>query len=244
MFAQLVDEDSHTFKDGALARILKMRKWLLLTAGILFLLDLNVFDIEAFKKLFMVQAINTEWVRFAVSVSAVYQAIILFFVGIQFVALYRKSVAARMGYEGQSVFLPTAIFKSAVHQNDERANELFRRNEADSVRLSAVQMAPLIKEWEEAVAAQTAARQSLKNLRWMDYSLAIPEIATDMVRIVPSIGFFLFALFFHTHLWPIPSLRTTAPPAIVEATSCLAIATHETAAQTPAREIQPETAPN
>jgi hypothetical protein len=191
--AGILDDDTHTIKDGAHARLLRMRKWLVLSGAALVLLHSGFLNYEALTRALFVPGLSRDFVHFGFSLTALYQLLMMIAVAVQFYYSYAESLRDRLGIPETDAPRLLAVRMSRLEEQVAKygkASEIGQRASAELLKISS--------------AFERANRRHSQ--------LGRAEIATDILRMAPASIFFLYAVVFHSHFWPIPSFAPEGPP--------------------------------
>jgi hypothetical protein len=186
MVGDYFETDTHTLADGALQRFLKMRKWLVLTGALLVLLDSKLLDFQRLTAALFVPTLSANTVHWSITIAGVYQAAMLVFVLVQLCATYRESLGKRRGWKYR---LP--IWRSADLRN-ERAQI---QAEIDDPISSFGDEEPVTALTRREKRIESIGAEIPKQIRY-ELTVIWPEIAVDLMRVLPTVGFFFWALIF------------------------------------------------
>lgn len=222
MLGEALDGDAHTISDGAYSRFMRMRKWIVLTAGALWLLSTGLFDWRGFSSAVWVPSLSRDWVHFSFSAALLYQSVMVALVLLQLSEEYSGGLDKRMGGEAPKLAeLRDALFDAQMRALDGQGGIRVKKVEPDSssVATASAAMATLrepiledptariVREAAERNQKVEAARLHLRRARRRLWRVRWPEMIIDAMRIGPTTLLMAYALFEHSLLWPIPPIE-------------------------------------
>lgn len=201
------DDDSHTLHDGPIPRFFRMRKWFFATGLSLLLLDTGWWDYQSTMDALALSAVPKNVIHIATTLTGAYLMAQASLVATQIGATY-----------GNTILVRSKLIRSAA------ANDLFERadkmEESLRERLGPQRFAELAGGFDidppggysfgthsrgdvdAYLMAQNIRREALEiERRQTARSLVLgTEVALDMMRIVPTLGFLIYSVFVHGRL--------------------------------------------
>lgn len=195
MTAEILD-DHHTVDEGALKRFLKMRKWMVLSAGALFLIDSGLLQYQDLVRTLYVSELPKNVVHFSLTLTAAYQLVMGVLVDVQLVAQYPDSLRGRLGLERWD------IAKDIDNHLDQTTEEIAALNKSFKEKGGEQKKHDQALRGLESVYIREHAR--VKKIRREYLLVGWPEVIIDLMRILPANIVLIVALWLHGHWTPTP----------------------------------------
>lgn len=204
--AGFLDDDA-TLESEPLAKFMRMRKWMVLNAGCLFLLGSEFLKFDDLVGAFHLQNVSEDAVRLALTLVALYQLVMASAAALQIWHDYGRSLNKRTGrLTGESI--STLSKKRAATQERLLSTDDVEESEKVPWRRTEHQNAEAqIGEYSLAIKRR---RLAILRSRW-------PEIVIDFFRLAPASIFFLSAFAFHSSFSPFrdsPAATKSEPAAV------------------------------
>ena len=216
MVVDALDSDHASINEGALGRVLRMRKWLVLSSFALILMDRGYLNFESLAKTLHITNVGKEDVHTALSLAAVFQAATLALLLVQLSETWYSTLRSR---------LEDDIFRDrSLKHKVEKAELELRSIEADPEPAKANtetqdEFGPVssLQGARNRLAGAVARRRKMRRRYW---TMMIPEALSDGIKILPTIILFFYALVWNSHFGMLLSpAKGTAPPSVPATTS-------------------------